>query len=541
MKFDYIVIGAGSAGCVLANRLSENPKIKVLLLEAGGRDTKLEIKIPAAYGKLNYSNVDWGFRTEPQTHVDNREMYQPRGKVLGGSSATNAMAYVRGNHADYDDWARMGATGWAHKDVLPYFKKSENNAQFENDFHAKGGLLHVTEATKYRTPLADAFVQSCGEQGIVSNPDFNGKTQEGAGHFQFTIKNGVRESTATAFLTPFLSRPNLKVLTGVQVKKILLEKDRAVGVEFFQKNSKNNTEKVFCNQEIILSAGAFGSPQLLMLSGIGDPRELRKQHIESKIPLQNVGKNLHDHLMFGVSGLSTWRGTMNIVQKPVNMPKHILSWLIRKRGPLTISPLESNAFVKTNPKMTQPDLQIMFVPGHMGDEHDLANGVDIYRPETYPKTDGFTLLPTLLQPKSRGEVSLRSNNPFESMRIQPNYLSHEDDRQTLIKGYRLARKIMESKGFSPFLKEIHYPRQAETEEEILIHIRRTLECVYHPVGTCRMGDSEANSVVDSTLRVRGVRGLRVADASVMPKITSGNTNAPVIMIGEKAADFLLNP
>jgi choline dehydrogenase len=532
--YDYIIIGAGSAGCVLANRLSEDPSVKVLLLEAGERDTKLEIHIPAAYGKLNYTKVDWSYYTEPQTYVDNRKMYQPRGKTLGGSSSTNAMAYVRGNRQDYEDWAAMGAKGWDYANVLPYFKKSENNEQIENDYHAKGGFLNVTFAQQYKTPLADAFVAGCVEQGIPETKDYNGAEQLGASPFQFTIKDGKRHSTAQAFLKPVLNRKNLTVVTGAHVKRIVIENNRAKGVEIL----KNGSTEIFdAQREVLLSAGSFGSPQILMLSGVGSKEELEKHNIDVKKELEGVGKNLHDHLMFGISNLSTWKGTLNNILKPLNQLKHLLNFLINKKGPFTISPLEANAFLKSDPSVSEPDIQFMFVPGHMGNDESLANGTDIYKPDSYPKFDGFTILPVLIHPKSRGYVALRSANPLDAPIIQPNYLQEESDRILLIKAFKIARNVMASEAFKPFTKSIYYPVKAETDEAILQHIKNTLECVYHPVSTCRMGE-DAMSVVDSRLRVHGIQGLRVIDASVMPKIVSGNTNAACIMIGEKGADMV---
>ena len=532
--YDYIIIGAGSAGCVLANRLTEDPSVSVLLLEAGGKDTKMEIHIPAAYGQLNYTNVDWGYYTEPQAHVDGRRMYQPRGKTLGGSSSTNAMAYIRGNRQDYNDWANMGAKGWDYDSILPYFKKSENNEQFQNDYHSKGGFLNITQATRYRTPLADAFVQACVEKGIPANNDFNGAEQEGAGLFQFTIKDGKRHSTAQAFLVPVLNRKNLQVVTNAHVKRILIENDKAIGVEI-ERNGSTDTLKV--KREVLLSAGAFGSPQILMLSGIGSKDELTKHGISIKKELEGVGKNLHDHLMFGISALTSWKGTMNDVLKPLNQVKHLVNFLINKKGPLTISPLEANAFYKSAPSLSQPDVQLFFVPGHMGNYQDKQNGTDIYQPNTYPHSDGFTLLPVLLQPKSRGFVGLRSANYLDAPVIQPNYLQEEADRTFLINAFKQARELFFTKAFAPYFKHLSYPENAKTDDDILTHIKNTLECVYHPVSTCRMGE-DALSVVDADLKVHGIEGLRVIDGSIMPKVVSGNTNAACIMIGEKGADLV---
>ncbi len=532
--YDYIIIGAGSAGCVLANRLSEDPSVSVLLIEAGGKDSKLQIHIPAAYGELNYSNVDWGYHTEPQEYVDERKMYQPRGKTLGGSSSTNAMAYVRGHRDDYDIWAKMGATGWHYDAVLPYFKKSENNEQHNDAFHGQGGLLNVTEATQYRTALADAFVAACIEKGVPQTADYNGAQQEGVGHFQFTIKNAKRHSTASAFLKPALNRKNLTIFTQTHVKKVIIENDRATGVEILR---GGKSEKILVKKEVLLSAGAFGSPQILMLSGIGSKDELRRQGIELKKELEGVGKNLHDHLMSGMSCLTTYSGTMNNALKPLNKLKHLLNYAVSKKGPLTISPLETNAFLKTDPSVSQPDLQLFFVPFHMGNEDDIATGTEFYRPETYPKTNGFTALSVLLQPESRGFVGLRSNDPTAAPMIQPNYLAAEKDRDILLKGFKIVRDILFANAMNDYRTKLNFPKESDSDEAILAHIRRTVESVYHPVGTCKMGQDEG-AVVDENLRVRGIAGLRVIDASVMPRIVSGNTNAACIMIGEKGADLV---
>lgn len=532
--FDYIIIGAGSAGCVVANRLSANPKNTVLLIEAGNKDKKLEIHVPAAYSKLNYSTVDWGYYTEPQPHVNNRKMYQPRGKTLGGSSSTNAMAYIRGHKLDYDRWETMGATGWNYAACLPYFKKSEHNEQLHDDFHGTTGELNVTFALQHKTPLADAFIDACVENKIPRIIDVNGAEQHGAALFQYTIKNGERHSAAKAFLKPIQDRKNLTVKTNAHVQRILIENDTAVGVEIVV-NEK--LEQIKARKEIILCAGAFGSPQILMLSGIGDGAELSEMGIEVKKELPGVGKNLHDHLFYGISALSKWKGTLNNVNLPFNQFRHTLAWLFQRKGPLTTSPLEAVAFFKTANNLPQPDLQLHFVPAHIGNDTHLAAGADFYNPKTYPKTDGFTILPSLIQPKSRGYVALRSKNPNDAPIIQPNYLTHPDDLQTLIKGYYKVKAIIESEAFKPFTAGVSFPEKIDSEAEIISHIQKTLESIYHPVGTCKMGQ-DAMSVVDPELRVYGVKNLRVADASVMPQVISGNTNAPTIMIAERAAEFL---
>lgn len=533
MQFDYIIVGAGSAGCVLANRLSADPAVSVLLLEAGGPDRKLEIHIPAAYSKLNRTEVDWAFWTQPQEHVLGRQIYLPRGKTLGGSSSTNAMAYVRGNKADYDEWAALGNAGWSYQDVLPYFKRSEHNEQLTNNYHSQGGELNVTFAQRYLSPVAHAFLDGCAQNGIPKNEDYNGAEQHGAGLFQFTIKDQKRHSTAVAFLKPAQKRPNLTVLTHAHLKQILLENDRAVGVEVL--TGKSATQTFRARKEVILSAGAFNSPQLLMLSGIGDPEQLRAQGITTKKVLPGVGRNLQDHLFFSVSALSTVI-LANHHLKPLNQVKGLLNYLLFKKGILTVSPLEAGAFLQVNEGGPDPvDFQFHFAPFHLGGDYQ----GDLYNPETFPHTSGYTILPTLLKPKSIGYVGLQSANPLAAPLIQPNFLSHEDDLRTLLKGGRKAIEVMESDAFAPYRKELIAPPQRESDEAIILHIKKVLETVYHPVGTCKMGQDES-AVVDAQLRVHGLEGLRVVDASIMPRIVSGNTNAPVIMIAEKAADLILN-
>lgn len=533
MTADYIIVGAGSAGCVLANRLSADPAVSVLLLEAGGPDTKLEIQIPAAYAKLHRSSVDWGFWTEPQTALNGRRMYQPRGKTLGGCSSTNAMAYVRGNQHDYNDWAALGNTGWSYDEVLPYFIRSEHNEQIDSVYHGQRGPLNVTFANRFQTPLATAFVKACQQTGIRANTDYNGAEQEGTSLFQFTIKDGKRHSAATAFLKPALNRPNLKVITHAQTTRILLQNDRATGVEFI--TGQNQTQQVTANREVILSAGAFQSPQLLMLSGIGPADALRRAGIALKKDLPGVGQNLQDHVFTGVSSLCSQVGvSSNYHLKPFNQLKALGNWLLTKQGPLTISPLEAVAFLKTDPAQDRVNMQFHFAPAHMGDDYQ----GDIYDLTTWPTTDGYTILPTLLKPKSTGYVELRSANPLDAPVIQPNYLTDEDDRQVLISGIRRALSVMRADAFAPYRHRIQTPTDTSSDDGIWQHILQQLETVYHPVGTCKMGTDEM-AVVDAELRVRGLEGLRVIDASVMPTIVSGNTNAPVIMIGEKGSDLIM--
>lgn len=532
MSYDYIIIGAGSAGCVLANRLSEDPSRTVLLLEAGGPDKKMEIRIPAGYGKLHRTEVDWGFWTEPQVHALNRRIYLPRGKTLGGCSSTNAMAYVRGNREDYNDWAAMGNTGWGYDDILPYFLKSEHNEDLSNAYHGQHGELNVGFAKGHQTPFAGAFVEACMEKGIQYNNDYNGARQEGAGRFQFTIKNGRRHSAADAFLRPAMTRRNLTVLTNAQVQKIILKNDRATGVEVSVKGG--TLQLMEASREIILSAGAFASPQLLLISGIGDRDELRAQGIECLHELPGVGKNLQDHLFFGVSALASVQKGMNHHIKPLNQLLGLAQFLLTQKGPMSVGPLEAVAFGSSPASPGRVDFQFHFASLQIGGDYS----VDFYDLNSFPHEDGFSILPTLLRPKSRGYVGLHSKNPGAAPCIQPNFLEAEEDRALLIYGARKAIEVLEASAFDPYRKQIILPPDQSSDEAILLHIQKQMETVYHPVGTCKMGTDEM-AVVDAQLQVHGIEGLRVIDASIMPTIVSGNTNAPVYMIAEKGADMIL--
>jgi choline dehydrogenase len=517
--YDYIFIGAGSAGCTLVRLLTEDPDTETLLIEAGGADRRWEVHIPSAFYKLFKSSYDWAYYTEPQTHLYYRKLFWPRGKMLGGSSSLNAMIYIRGSRRDFDEWHALGNRGWSFECVLVYFKKAENQERGASEYHGVGGPLNVTDL-RYLNPVSEALIEAGLELGFPPNDDFNGQVQDGFGRFQVTQKGGQRHSAADASLRSISHRPNLRVLTHAQVTRILFDKGRAVGVSFIH----NGQEKqVRVNKEVILCGGAINSPQILMLSGIGPARHLKELGIQVIADLPGVGQHLQDHLCVPVAYSCTQPITLDGAETMSN----ILRYLFLKRGPLTSNIAEAGGFVRTKSDLPAPDLQFHFVPAY-GINHGLSR----------PKGYYFTIIPVLLRPQSRGHITLRSRDPLAPPAIQPHYLDNNADLQTLIKGVRLACELGETKALSAYRgAAVCKGLSTRSDEGVADYIRGTAETLYHPTGTCRMGN-DSMAVVDDQLRVYGVDGLRVVDASVMPVIVRGNTNAPTIMIAEKAASLI---
>jgi choline dehydrogenase len=528
--YDYIIIGAGSAGCVLANRLTKNPDITVLLLEAGNPDQNQAIHIPAAFSHLLKSEFDWAYFTEPQPHLNQRQLYWPRGKVLGGSSSLNAMIYIRGNAQDYDHWHALGNPGWSFADLLPYFKKAEHQERGANEYHGIGGPLNVADLREVN-PLSYGFVAAGIEAGLPHNFDFNGKSQDGVGLYQVTQKNGKRCSTAVAYLKPVLSRSNLTVQTQAQITRILFEGTRATGVAYVRGGQGmeagkegERRETVAIAQEIILSGGAINSPQLLMLSGVGPADQLQTLNIPVVADLPGVGQNLQDHLHVPVIHHCTQPISLLNAEKPI----HLLKYHLFKTGMLTSNVAEAGGFIKTRSDLSKPNLQLHFLPAYFRD-HGFTRSTE----------HSFSCSATLLTPQSRGHITLSSSDPFTAPQIQPNYLTEDADLQTLGEGVELIRQILASPAMDAVRGAEVFPTSpCKTSQEIREFIRNSVETLYHPVGTCKMG-TDSMSVVNSQLQVHGVSGLRIVDASIMPTIVSGNTNAPTIAIAEKAADLIL--
>lgn len=526
--FDFVIVGAGSAGCVLANRLSADPAVRVCLIEAGKKDTALMVRMPAGVGSLikEANDHNWGFHTEPQAHMDGRRLYWPRGKGWGGSSSINGMVYIRGHAGDYDQWGQMGLKGWSYADVLPYFKRAESYERGANDFHGGDGPLSVSESPM-REPVYKAFIEAGRQAGYPVTEDFNGAQQEGFGPYQRTIHKGERWSASFAYLRPIEGRrPNLKVISTGLVTRVLIEGGRAVGVEIVEAKGQI-ASTVRASAEVILCAGAVQSPQLLQLSGVGDPDALKKLGIEVKAASPNVGKNLQDHLDVTVIHKMNQPISAYSMQKGMKKLFVGLRYLATQTGPGSDNFLQAGAFLKSRTGLEMPDIQL-----------HLVNAIMMNHGNHQPTEDGYTVHACQLRPESRGSVALKSVDPFDHPAIDPNYLGAEEDRRAMREAVKMVRDVCKQASLQAYnAGEIMPGASVASDAEIDAFIRAKGETIYHPVGTVSMGVN-ATSPVDGDLKVRGVDGLRVVDASVMPTLIGGNTNAPTIMVAEKAADLI---
>ena len=524
-EFDYIVVGAGSAGCVLANRLTELGKHSVLLLEAGPRDRNIWIHIPLGYGVLfKQPKVNWMYQTEPEPELGGRSVFQPRGKVLGGSSSINGLVYIRGQHADYDRWRQLGNVGWGYDDVLPYFKRAENQQRGADDYHGAGGPLAVSNPRQH-DPLCEAFIAAAEQTGIPRNTDFNGASQEGAGYFQTTTRRGRRASTAVCYLNPARGRANLRIETDAHAERVLFEGKRAVGVTYKRSGFARTAR---ARKEVLLSLGAFNSPKLLQLSGVGPGELLRNHGIDVVQDMPGVGNSLQDHFQARIVMRSTRRTVNDDLNNPLRRAVVGMRYAAFRKGPLTIAAGYAGAFFKTDARLATPDIQVHFIPfstDKMGEKlHNFS---------------GFTASVCQLRPESRGTLKIRSADPAVAPEIKINYLATQTDRTANVEGLKILRKVLNAPAMQPFVAEEIYPGpKLNTDDELLKFCRDTGSTVYHPVSTCRMGNDPL-AVVDQTLKVKGLDGLRVVDGSIMPDLVSGNTNAPIIMIAEKAAEMIL--
>lgn len=527
-RYTFVIVGAGAAGCVLANRLSADPKHKVLLLEAGARDRHPLVKIPAGFAKLMGTKANWIFTTAPQRHMKDRRMFLPQGKVLGGSTSVNAMLYVRGNRLDYDEWANLGCDGWSWDDVLPYFKVHERNERLADELHGINGELNVADQVQHN-PTSQAFLRAAQEVGIRRTDDPNGADQEGVFFHQVTQRQARRESASTAFLHPVIDRPNLTVLTGATTRKVLVEDGRAVGVEYLV---NGRTQVARADREVIISAGAINSPRLLLHSGIGPADELRAVGITPVHDLPGVGKNLHDQLEVYITRKAAKPVTYSGEDRWDRALMHALEYGLYRTGPATATITEAGAFVSSTPDVRSPDVQLHFLPAYVvwHDEKHTAEKIPGH---------GVTLLACNVRPTSRGAVTLSSANPDDAPIVDPNYLATENDMAVSVAGFKMMRKVFDAPAFNGILEDEQLPGPSvQTDAEIRDYIRTWAKTDYHPVGSCKMGVDDL-AVVDPQLRVHGLDGLRVIDSSIMPTIISGNTQAPSMMIGEKGAALIL--
>ena len=521
---DYVVVGAGSAGCAVAARLSEDPSVSVVLLEAGSRDWYPWIHIPVGYFKtMGNPAFDWCYKTQADPGLNDRRLSWPRGKVLGGSSSLNGLLYVRGQAEDYDRWRQMGCEGWGWDDVLPLFKRAEDQERGEDDYHGVGGPLTVSDMRLSR-PICDAWVEAAQAAGYPFNPDYNGASQEGVGYFQLTARKGRRCSAAVAYLKPARDRANLKIATKAPARRILFDGDRATGVEF---GSPGGARVAKARREVILCSGAINSPQLLMLSGIGPRDRLAEHGIETRRDAPAVGQGLQDHLQARLVFKCNEPTLNDEVRSLMNQARIALTYAATRSGPMTMAASLATGFLKTGDHVATPDIQFHIQPW----------SADTPQEGVHPFS-AFTMSVCQLRPESRGRIELTSNRPEDHPAIHPNYLATETDRRTIVAGVDIARRIATYEPLKSKISAAHAPTDdVQGYDDTLDWVRRTAVTIYHPTGTCRMGADEG-SVVDARLRVRGVKGLRVADASIMPEIVSGNTNAPCIMIGERCADLV---
>lgn len=526
---DYVIVGGGTAGCVLANRLSANGKYSVVMLEAGPKDSYIWIHIPIGYAKTMFHPVyNWRFKTEPEPNMNNREVYWPRGRGLGGSSSINGLVYIRGQHEDYDRWAELGNDGWAFKDVLPYFKKLEDNVRGADELHGVGGPITCSDVGK-KSELIEAIIAGGNELGVPRNDDFNGPTQEGVGYFQLFTRNGLRCSTAVGYLKPVRGRQNLTVLTDSHATRLLFDEQnarRSSGVEFRQKGV---TRTVKANREVILTAGALQSPQLMLLSGIGPAQNIKEHGIDVRHELPGVGQNMQDHLQFRL---------IYKCKKPVTLNDDLaswwrkakigLNWIVNRTGPLAVGINQGGMFTRVLPESKTPDIQFHFA--------NLSADMAGAEPHRF---SGFTFSVCQLRPESRGEVKLKTSDPMAAPAMHANYLSADTDVRCALESIKFARKLANTDAMREYtLSELLPGEQASSDEDILEFARQYGATIFHPVGTCKMG-SDDMAVVDTRLRVKGIEGLRVADCSIMPTLVSGNTSAPAAMIGEYASDMIL--
>jgi choline dehydrogenase len=525
IEADFVIVGAGSAGCVLAARLTEDPATRVVLLEAGGEDRNMWIHIPLGFGKTFADpSVNWCYETEPDPGAGGRKIFWPRGKVLGGSSSINGMVYIRGQHEDFDLWRQLGNAGWSAQDVLPYFKRAEHQTRVEDDFHSTGGPLCVSDVEEGH-PICEAFIRACQDSGYPRNDDFNGEKQDGVGYHQTTTRRGRRCSTAVGYLHPAMKRPNLRVITRAHTEKVLFEGKRAVGVAFRQDGQLRTAS---AGTEVVLCGGAIGSPQIMMLSGIGPQDHLAELGIPVVHHLPGVGQNLQDHYSAALKLKCSLAITVNdVMQSKFRMLKTGLEYVLFRKGPLTVITAEVALFAKTRPELATPDVKFSIA----------TFSADRPQDGLHPWS-GFTLLAYQLRPESRGEIRLKTPRPEDAPAMRPNYLATETDRQTIVAGLKLGRVLLTSPHIQRFVQEEYRPGPTvKSDVELLDYARNNGGTVYHPTSTCRMGP-DPMSVVDAALRVHGLEGLRVVDASVMPAVISGNTNAGTIMIAEKASDMM---